>query len=108
MAGFHKINTDFLFSTDSSCAFDMLWKYLPLLRIEEYEDIERENLSLTHPWLVYLPFAGLLVELVPPVLLAIPHPTAQKVGAAGLLSLHLLLLPVGFADFGSIAQSFLW
>jgi hypothetical protein len=49
---------------------------------------------------------GLIVELVPPILLCFTK--TQKYGAVMLMLLHWMLLPVGFADFGSIAQSFLW
>jgi len=104
MAGFHKINYDFLLNTKVSCAFDMMWKYLPLLNIEVYEDLEPSTLG----YMKYLPFIALFVELVPPILLTVPNSKVQKLGIGMLLSLHLLLLPIGFVDFGSIAQSFLW
>lgn len=120
MAGFHKLNTDFLFHPTVSCGFDMLWNYLPFLNIHEYEDLR--NLSSqsqhssqnTQSWsfllllLRYLPVFAVLVELVSPVLLTISRAGCQKMGVHVLLSLHFLLLPVGFADLCSIAQSFLW
>ena len=108
MAGFHKINTDFLFNPKVSCAYDMMWKYLPLINIDDLEDLEPYITATSWGVMKYLPFLALFVELVPPILLAIPSSKIQKIGIGMLLLLHLLLLPTGFVDFGSIAQSFLW
>ncbi|OEU18129.1 hypothetical protein FRACYDRAFT_238563 [Fragilariopsis cylindrus CCMP1102] len=108
MAGFHKINTDFLFNPKVSCAYDMMWKYLPLINIDDLEDLEPYITATSWGVMKYLPFMALFVELVPPILLAIPSSKIQKLGIGMLLLLHLLLLPTGFVDFGSIAQSFLW
>jgi hypothetical protein len=104
MAGFHKINTDFLFRSEYSCAYDMLWLYLhDFLGLEE-SDLEEHRLHRS--WLKFLPFMGLFVEMVPPILLLFG--ATQKWGILLLIQLHLLLLPLGFSDFGSIAQSLLW
>lgn len=101
LAGFHKINDDFIFHHKESCAYDMLWDYLDFFDLREYEDLE--NL----PWfLKTMPYLGLFIELAPPLMLCFP--SMQKIGVLLLIKLHWLLLPVGFADFGSIAQSFLW
>lgn len=103
MAGFHKINTDFLFHHEDSCAYHILWAYFSEVLGLKDEDLEEHRLP---PWLKPLPFVGLFVELIPPLLLLF-GPT-QKWGVLMLIMLHLLLLPVGFSDFGSIAQSYLW
>lgn len=105
-AAFHKINHDFLFEPQVSCAYDMLRDYLEFIDEDMWDEDDRlipEKL----PWFLEpLPWMGLFVEMVPPILLCFK--STQKFGVLLLISLHLLLLPVGFADFGSIAQSFLW
>ena len=109
MAGFHKLNADFLYHRDVSCAYDMMWKYLPLLGVHEYDELYEENgATTTRPWIPYVPYLAVAVELVAPLFLLVPNGIFQRTGIQTLLSLHLLLLPIGFADFGSIAQSLLW
>jgi hypothetical protein len=100
-AGFHKINTDFLFHPKVSCAYDMLWDYLNFFDIYEPEDLEQMP-----TYLKAMPYLGLIIELVPPIMLCFQ--STQMYGVLLLVKLHWMLLPVGFADFGSIAQSFLW
>jgi hypothetical protein len=105
-AAFHKINHDFLFEPKVSCAYDMLHTYLEFIDDEMWDD-EGYLIVEKLPWyLEPLPFLGLFVEIVPPIVMIFQ--STQKWGILLLISLHLLLLPVGFADFGSIAQSLLW
>jgi hypothetical protein len=105
-AAFHKINHDFLFEPKVSCAYDMLRNYLEFID-ENMWDSEGRLIPEKLPWFLEpLPFLGLFVEIVPPIVMMFQ--STQKWGVLLLISLHLLLLPVGFADFGSIAQSFLW
>merc|ERR1719162_298234 len=111
MAGFHKLNADFLYHRDVSCAYDMMWRYLPLLGVHEYDELYEENgaaTATTRPWIPYVPYLAVVVELVAPLFLLVPNGIFQRTGIKLLLSLHLVLLPIGFADFGSIAQSLLW
>lgn len=98
-AGFHKINHDFLFEPTVSCAFDKIWYYLELMGYEDYSKLPR--------WMLYTPHSVLIVEMIPPVLWFINDAKLQKIAVANMILLHLILLPMGFADFGSIAQSFL-
>ena len=102
MAGFHKINDDFMFNPNVSCAYHMLWDYLELF----FGIVEPEDLDEMPKFLKLMPYLGLIVELVPPVLLCFR--STQMYAVLMLVKLHWMLLPVGFADFGSIAQSFLW
>lgn len=105
-AAFHKINHDFLFEPKVSCAYDMLRTYLDLIKDDLWDD-EGRLIVERLPWFLEpLPWLGLFVEMAPPILMVFQ--STQKWGVLLLISLHLLLLPVGFADFGSIAQSFLW
>ncbi|KAG7354788.1 hypothetical protein IV203_004144 [Nitzschia inconspicua] len=105
-AAFHKINHDFLFEPKVSCAYHMLRLYLDFID-EDMFDEEEWLIPEKLPWFLEpLPFMGLFVEIVPPI--AMCFQSTQKWGVFLLIFLHLLLLPVGFADFGSIAQSFLW
>jgi hypothetical protein len=105
-AAFHKINHDFLFEPKVSCAYDMLRRYIDFVDEEMWDEDDR-FISEKMPWFMApLPWLGLFVEMAPPLLMMFQ--TTQKVGVLLLVSLHLLLLPVGFADFGSIAQSLLW
>jgi hypothetical protein len=101
MAGFHKINEDFIFHPRVSCAYDMLWDYLEFFGIYEREDLDDMPL-----YLKAMPYLGLVIELVPPIMLCFR--STQMYGVLLLVKLHWMLLPVGFADFGSIAQSFLF
>jgi hypothetical protein len=105
-AAFHKINHDFLFEPSVSCAYDMLKRYLEFIDDDMWDDEGYLIVDKLPGFLGPLPFLGLFVEIVPPMVMVFQ--STQKWGVLLLISLHLLLLPVGFADFGSIAQSFLW
>ncbi|KAL3911155.1 MAG: hypothetical protein SGILL_007396 [Bacillariaceae sp.] len=106
IAAFHKINHDFLFEPKVSCAYDMLRRYIDFVDEDLWDEDDR-FIPEKMPWfMVPLPWMGLFVEMTPPILMMFQK--TQKFGVLMLVSLHLLLLPVGFADFGSIAQSLLW
>jgi len=100
MAGFHKINRDFLYEPTVSCAFKKVEAYFRPLMGEDFQDHLPPVLGYSLPWGV------LVLEFVPPILLL--YPKWRRWGMLLLIKLHTILLPVGFADFGSIAQSFLW
>jgi len=100
-AGFHKINEAFLYHPQVSCAYDKVWEYLDFLGVDE---VDLGN-GIVPAWLAPAPWFVLIIELVPPILLLFP--AWQKWGLLALIKLHWVLLPMGFADFGSIAQSFL-
>jgi len=99
MAGFHKINDDFLFEPTVSCAFDKIYYYIELFGYEDLNDLPW--------WFKQLPWTVLFVEIVPALTLLVPKWQWQIPSVANFILLHLILLPMGFADFGSIAQSFL-
>jgi len=100
MAGFHKINSTFLFVPEKSCAFDKIEWYLEHI-------LGADPLARLPVWLgIVLPPSVIILEMVPPLLLLVPR--WRKTGMLLIIKLHAILLPVGFTDFGSIAQSFLW
>jgi len=100
MAGFHKMNREFLFEPTVTCALKKLGGYLkPLLGADFQEELP--------PWIGLTLAPGVIVlEMVPPLLLL--YPRYRRLALLLLIKLHTILLPMGFADFGSIAQSFLW
>ena len=102
-AGFHKINSDFLFEPTVSCAFGKIHTYMKLLGY----DAEKVDYDTELPFILQIiPFTVLIIEIVPALCLAVP--ALQPYSILNFILLHLILLPVGFADFGSIAQSFLY
>ena len=102
-AGFHKINTDFLYEPSVSCAYDKIHTYMTLFGYDE----EEVDYNTELPFLLrILPFTVMIVEIVPAIWLT--YPSLQPYAILNFILLHLILLPVGFADFGSIAQSFLY
>jgi len=105
MAGFHKLNTAF-FDPNVSCAYDKIWRYFEVFGgyANDHEDMEGAVAQMPF-FLRTLPFQVVIAEFVPPMLLCFPK--LQRLALFVLIGLHTILLPVGFADFGSIAQSFL-
>jgi len=100
MAGFHKINHDFMLEPTVTCAFKKVEDYFIPLFGPDFQD-------RLPAWLGYsLPAGVIVLEMVPPILFM--YPQWRRLGMLLIIQLHAILLPMGFADFGSIAQSFLW
>mmetsp|Transcript_1029 Transcript_1029/g.2232 ORF Transcript_1029/g.2232 Transcript_1029/m.2232 type:complete len:547 (-) Transcript_1029:132-1772(-) len=100
--GFHKLNSDFLDPT-ISCAFDKIFYYFHLIGGYRNQDELVEDLPFG---LAYkLPIVVVFLELFAPVLFYFG--STQWMAVALMLQFHLILLPMGFSDFGTIASSFL-
>lgn len=101
-AGFHKLNTDFLDPT-ISCAFDKIFYYFNLVggyRTQK-ELVEELPFDLAHK----VPILVVVLEIIAPIMFYFA--STQWIAVVIMLKFHLILLPMGFSDFGTIASSFL-
>ena len=92
-AGFHKINSGFLYDTEHSCS---RW-YIEKLFRPFWSDFRLES-----PLIIsFLSVSVLLTELGGALLLAFRR--TRHLGLLSALSLHAILSPGGFVDFASVA-----
>ena len=110
-AGFHKINYDFLLEPNVSCAFYKVKYYIQLVGYGDINDEEDEEYVEGYDlpaWVLFsVPVMVIVIETIPALTLLIPNTKIQAFSVINFLLLHLILMPMGFVDFASIAQSFL-